>query len=205
MPAEAGVVGGLLLLGAIVGAFILPTLSDRVRKRKPYLLLGVLGSIPWLLGLVLAQEYWMLLVSAFAFGFLLVGIAPIGYQYAAELTYPVPEGTSNGMLTLAGQLSVVFIFAMEALRAPDGSFTPSFLILTGLMLVNALLITRLKESKLIAKPVEPGAASQLACSNLFFPQQPQPGVVEIALCAAGLGHHTQADEAAFEFLVQRAP
>jgi len=152
LPAEAGVVGGLLLLGAIVGAFILPTLSDRVRKRKPYLLLGVLGSIPWLLGLVLAREYWMLLVSAFAFGFLLVGIAPIGYQYAAELTYPVPEGTSNGMLTLAGQLSVVFIFAMEALRAPDGSFTPSFLILTGLMLVNALLITRLKESQLIARP-----------------------------------------------------
>lgn len=152
-PAQAGVVGGLLLLGAILGAFTLPTLSDRVRRRKPYLLLGVLGSIPWLLGLVLAQSYALLLVSAFAFGFLLVGIAPIGYQYAAELTYPVPEGTSNGMLTLAGQVSVVFIFAMQALRAPDGSFTPPFLVLAVLMLLNALLITRLKESQLIASPV----------------------------------------------------
>jgi MFS family permease len=153
-PTQAGVAGGLLLLGAIAGAFVLPTLSDRARKRKPYLLLGVLGSIPWLLGIILSREYWMLLVSAFAFGFLLVGIAPIGYQYAAELTYPVPEGTSNGMLTLAGQVSVVFIFAMEALRAPDGSFTPPFLILAGLMLVNALLVTRLKESKLIAGPAK---------------------------------------------------
>jgi hypothetical protein len=95
------------------------------------------------------------LVCAFAFGFLLVGIAPIGYQYAAELTYPVPEGTSNGMLTLAGQVSVVFIFAMEAMRTPDGSFTVPFLILAGLMLVNALLITRLKESELIANPIQP--------------------------------------------------
>jgi MFS family permease len=150
-PEQAGLVGGLLLLGAIAGAFILPTLSDRARKRKPYLLLGVLGSIPWLLGIILAREYWILLVSAFAFGFFLVGIAPIGYQYAAELTYPVPEGTSNGMLTLSGQLSVVFIFAMEAMRAPDGSFTLPFLILAGLMLVNALLVTRLSESKLIAR------------------------------------------------------
>jgi MFS family permease len=151
-PTQAGVLGGLLLLGAIAGAFVLPTLSDKRRKRKPFLLLGVLGSIPWLLGLILAGGYGVLLVSAFAFGFLLVGIAPIGYQYAAELTYPVPEGTSNGMLTLAGQVSVVFIFAMEAMRAPDGSFTVPFLILAGLMLVNALLLTRLKESELIAGP-----------------------------------------------------
>jgi len=156
-PGQAGLLGGLLLLGAIAGAFVLPTLSDKNRKRKPYLLLGVLGSIPWLVGIILAREYGVLLVSAFAFGFLLVGIAPIGYQYAAELTYPVPEGTSNGMLTLAGQLSVVFIFAMEAMRAPDGSFTLPFLILAGLMLVNALLITRLKESELIAKPIQPGS------------------------------------------------
>ncbi|OGO37322.1 MAG: sugar phosphate permease [Chloroflexi bacterium RBG_16_57_11] len=150
-PAQAGVLGGLLLLGAILGAFVLPALSDKARKRKPYLLLGVLGSIPWLLGIILGQVYGVLLVSAFAFGFLLVGIAPIGYQYAAEMTYPVPEGTSNGMLTLAGQVSVVFIFAMEAMRAPDGSFTLPFLILAGLMLVNALLLTRLKESELIAR------------------------------------------------------
>ena len=136
-PDQAGLIGGLLLLGAILGAFILPTLSDKHRKRKPYLLLGVLGSIPWLLGIILGQAYGVLLVSAFAFGFLLVGIAPIGYQYAAELTIPVPEGTSNGMLTMAGQVSVVFIFAMEAMRAPDGSFTVPFLILAGLMLVNA--------------------------------------------------------------------
>jgi MFS family permease len=155
-PAQAGVLGGLLLLGAIAGAFILPTLSDKRRRRKPYLLLGVLGSIPWLLGIILGQAYGVLLVSAFAFGFLLVGIAPIGYQYAAELTYPVPEGTSNGMLTMAGQVSVVFIFAMEAMRAPDGSFTVPFLILAGLMLVNAVLLTKLKESELIAGPIQPG-------------------------------------------------
>jgi MFS family permease len=150
-PEQAGLIGGLLLLGAIAGAFILPTLSDKSRKRKPYLLLGVLGSIPWLLGIILAAQYGVLLVCAFAFGFFLVGIAPIGYQYAAELTYPVPEGTSNGMLVLAGQVSVVFIFGMEAMRAPNGSFTVPFLILAGLMLVNALLLTRLKESTLITQ------------------------------------------------------
>jgi MFS family permease len=150
-PEQAGTLGGLLLLGAILGAFILPTLSDMLRKRKIFLLLGILGAAPWLLVLTLAQNYWLLSISALVFGFLLIGLAPIGYQYAAELTYPVPEGTSNGMLVLAGQVSVIFIIGMEALRAEDGSFTLPLLLLTGLMLVSALLVTRLKESELIAQ------------------------------------------------------
>jgi MFS family permease len=150
-PEQAGAIGGLLLLGGILGAFILPTLSDRIRKRKPFIVAGALGCIPGLLGITFAQHYGLLLASAFEFGFMLIGIAPIGYQYAAETTYPVPEGTSNGMLTLAGQVSVVFIFMMEALRGKDGSFSLPLVLLAGLMLVNAVLMTRLRESELVAK------------------------------------------------------
>lgn len=153
-PTQAGVLGGLLLLGGILGAIILPTLSDRARKRVPYLFIGTLFSIPGLLGLAYAQVYWVLLASGFFYGFFMISTAPLGYQYAAELTYPVPEGTSNSMLTLAGQVSVVFIYGMEALRSPDGSFTLSLMILTGLLLVNAVLISRLKESPLIMGPQE---------------------------------------------------
>ncbi|MCU0488624.1 MAG: MFS transporter, partial [Anaerolineales bacterium] len=148
-PDQAGVLGGLLLLGGILGAIILPGISDRLRRRKPFLLLGVLGCLPGLLGLTFSLNYGWLILSAFEFGFMLIGIAPIGYQYAAELTYPVPEGTSNGMLALAGQVSVVFIYAMEALRLADGSFTPSLLLLAGLMLLNAGLVSRLKESLIV--------------------------------------------------------
>lgn len=149
-PEQAGIIGGLLLLGGIVGAAILPTLSDKSRKRIPFLLLGTLGCIPGLLGLTFGLTYELLLVSAFFYGFFMVSTAPIGYQYAAELTYPVPEGTSNSMLTLAGQISVVFIYGMEAIRNPDGSFTTSLLILAGLMLANVLLVSRMKESKLVS-------------------------------------------------------
>jgi MFS family permease len=148
-PTEAGLVGGLLLLGGIVGAFILPTLSDKKGKRKPFLMIGMIGAIPGLLGITFAQNYVLLLISAFVFGFFLVSSAPIGYQYAAEMTYPAPEGTSNGLLVLAGQVSVVFIYLMEAMKDSDGSFTTSLLVLAGLVVVNFFLITRLEESKLL--------------------------------------------------------
>jgi MFS family permease len=146
---QAGNLGGALLIGGIVGAIIIPVLSDRLRKRKIFLLVGMALSIPWLAGVIFTSSYWLVIGSMFLLGFFLMSLAPVGYQYAAEITYPAPEGTSNGLINLAGQASVVFIYGMEALKSKDGSFTPSLLILLGLMVVCIILILGLKESAML--------------------------------------------------------
>ena len=66
-------------------------------------------------------------------------------QYAAEIAYPTPEGTSNGLIMLSGQASVIFVYIMEALKSKDGSFTPSLLLAAGLLLVSAVIITQLHD------------------------------------------------------------
>jgi MFS family permease len=76
--------------------------------------LGLLLAIPGLIGLAFATSSWLLFVSAFAMGFFLVSTSPIGMQYASEVTQPTPEGTSNGLIQLFGQASVVFVYIMEA-------------------------------------------------------------------------------------------
>jgi len=144
-PADAGTLGALMLAGGVLGAIVIPAISDRQHKRRRYLLLGTLMAIPGLVGLTFAQSYWLLLLSGFVLGFFLISTSPIGMQYAAEITYPTPEGTSNGLIQLFGQASVVFVFIMEALKSPDGSFTPALLPAIGLMVVSALLITQLRE------------------------------------------------------------
>ncbi len=151
-PTDAGTVGALMLVGGIVGAVIMPSLSDKQHKRVRYLMLGFLLAIPGLLGLTFATHFWLLLVSAFGLGFFLVSTSPIAMQYAAELTFPTPEGTSNGLIQLFGQASVVFVYIMEALRSGDGAFTPSLLLSLGLIVVSALIITRMKDPE--AAPVQ---------------------------------------------------
>ena len=96
-------------------------------------------------GLAFATTFWLLLVSAFALGFFLVSTSPIGMQYAAEITFPTPEGTSNGLIQLFGQASVIFVYIMEALKSGDGSFTPSLLLAVGLLIVSAAIITQLHD------------------------------------------------------------
>jgi len=148
---EAGELGGFFLLGGILGAVVIPTLSDKYRKRKFFMLLGMVLAVPGLIGIIYASSYWPMVISIIALGFFMVGLAPVGYQYAAEITYPAPEGTSNGLLVLAGQVSVVFVYAMEALKSVDGSFTNSLLMLLGFMIVGVIFLSMIKESTMIGE------------------------------------------------------
>lgn len=145
---QAGVLGGLMLAGGIVGAVVISLLSDQSRRRKPFLLLATIGLIPGLMGIAYSTSYWLLLASGFAFGFFLLSAGPIGFQYAAEITHPAPEATSNTLLLVAGQISgIIFIFGMDALKAPaSGAMTASLLILAALTVGSTILAGLLAES-----------------------------------------------------------
>ncbi len=119
---QAGFVGGAMIAGGLVGAVVLPTLSDRLRRRKPFLMMGIAGAVLGLAGVAWVQSYAALLASSLVLGFFLLSAGPIGFQYAAEVTFPIQEGTSNGLVLLAGQVAgILFIFALDGLKSPTGS------------------------------------------------------------------------------------
>ncbi len=144
---QIGDAGGLMIFGGILGAVVLPLLSDRLRRRVPFVILAVVGATLGLAGITYVTGYGLLLVFSFLFGFFLLSAGPIGFQYGAEITNPAPEGTSNGLLLLMGQISgIAFILGMDAMKSPtDGSMTGPLLILVGLLVVCLIMATRLKE------------------------------------------------------------
>lgn len=145
---QAGNIGGLMILGGIIGAVVIPLLSDHYRKRVPFLVAAIAGAILGLLGVTFATSYGLLLGSAFVFGFSLLSAGPLGFQYGAEITQPTPEGTSNGLLLMMGQISgIVFILGMDSLKSPvSGSMTAPLLALIALMAASLLVGMRLKEA-----------------------------------------------------------
>ncbi len=149
--AQAGMLGGLMLIGGIAGAIIIPIISDRRRRRKPFIILALSCLLPGLLGMIYATDYRLLLLCGFIFGFFLLSAGPIGFQYGAEITHPAPEGTSNSLLLAMGQVSgVVFIFGMDAFKSPAGLMTVPLLVLLGLTAASLILSLFLRES-----PVSP--------------------------------------------------
>ncbi len=111
---ETGMVGGIMLVGGVLGALILPWMSDRKNKRKSFLVVSMLLMLPGLVGLTVFHEFVPMLISAFVFGFFIMGAGPIGFQYGAEKSYPAPESTSQGIILLVGQISgIVFVFGLK--------------------------------------------------------------------------------------------
>jgi MFS family permease len=143
---QTGQVGGIMLVAGLVGAVILPLLSDKLRKRKVFIVIAMALSAPGLIGLTFAHHYYMLLAASFIMGFFLLGAgAPVGFQYSAEVTRPAPESTSQGLLLLLGQISgIVFIVGINiiGIAAAMGIFI-------GFAAINIILSLLLNESEMI--------------------------------------------------------
>ncbi len=148
---QAGNLGAVILIAGIFGAIVWPILSDKLRIRGRILMWAILLGVPGLIGLIYVTSYGLLLLAGAVLGFFSMSVGPIVYQFAAEVTRPAPEGTSNGLIVMSGQLSgIIFIFGMDMFKDPvSGSMTTILLVLLGFKIVNVFLASRLVDSDLI--------------------------------------------------------
>ncbi len=151
-----GLIGGLMLIGGILGASILPILSDKLRKRKIFLVICMAGMVPGIFGLTFAGSlssdpdtiYVINLAAAFILGFFIMSAGPLGFQYAAEVSHPAPESTSQGMLLWVGQITgMIFVAGMSV---ESNRYLPTFMISFAVLSVFCLAaVLLLRESPMI--------------------------------------------------------
>jgi len=145
-----GLIGGVMLIGGIIGALVIPTLSDRYRRRKLFLVICLAGMLPAVAVLTSAGNlgddpetiYRISLVASFSLGFFVMSAGPVGFQYAAEVNVPAPESISQGILLWVGQLTgMVFVAGMSIHENRHlGLFMNLFVTLAVLTLAAVLLL-----------------------------------------------------------------
>jgi len=151
-----GLIGGLMLIGGILGASILPILSDKFRKRKVFLVICIAGMVPGVFGLTFAGNlasdpetiYAISLAASFVLGFFIMSAGPLGFQYAAEVSHPAPESTSQGMLLWVGQVTgLIFVAGMSV---ENNSYLPAFMTCFAILSLFSLgAVLLLRESPMI--------------------------------------------------------
>lgn len=92
----------------------------------------------------LNRDLWIIFLAAGALGFFMTGYLPIGFEFAAELTYPVSEGTTSGLLNGAVQVvGVIMTWGIGKLMYTLSIFTAN-LIMCGFLFAGMIITCVIK-------------------------------------------------------------
>ncbi|MEM2957589.1 MAG: MFS transporter [Candidatus Jordarchaeaceae archaeon] len=119
-----GTVGALITFGGIFGCLILPTISDKIKRRKPFIVLTAIVTPP-LVYIIGTMSGWIIMLAAFLLGFFLLSAMPISFQVAMETRAigPMLAGLAVGGLYTLGNLGgAVGPLVMESLETSSLSY-----------------------------------------------------------------------------------
>jgi len=143
----AGILGMALLSGGIAGTIIMSLLSDKLKHRKSIMILSMIIATVSLLVFSFSYNALLLIISIACFGFGLMGSGPVTLEYAVDVTKPVPEASSNGMLMMGGAIGgIIFIVGLENVKF-SGDYFPALIIQTVLLALCVVLTFFLEEFK----------------------------------------------------------
>jgi predicted MFS family arabinose efflux permease len=136
---QAGLIGGALIVGGIVGAVVIPALSDAVRRRKPFLMLCALAALVTIYPLCEQSRYGLLLALGALHGFFFMPAFALLLEMSAQLAGVRSAGSATSLLMLAGNAGgVVVILAMPMVNS-GGTYHRAVLLMCGLMAVTLAL------------------------------------------------------------------
>src|ERR671930_613613 len=131
--AGAGLVAGMITIAGMAGSVVLGAASDRLRRRKPFLVAAGVAAAPalWLLG-----QLGPLLPAASLLGFFLLAALPIAIAVASEDRSLGPQvgSTAVGVMLLAGNPGGAVVVAVLGLALRDaGALTAALAVAVALL------------------------------------------------------------------------
>uniref|UniRef100_A0A1B6KB51 Choline/ethanolamine transporter FLVCR1 n=1 Tax=Graphocephala atropunctata TaxID=36148 RepID=A0A1B6KB51_9HEMI len=108
---DAGRIGLMMVVAGMLGSICCGVVLDKTHKFKETTLgvyfFSLVGMVVYTF--TLSSGYIAVVyITATLLGFFMTGYLPVGFELAAELTYPEPEGTSAGLLNAGAQVFGIF-------------------------------------------------------------------------------------------------
>jgi MFS family permease len=143
---DAGIISAILILSGIIGCIVIPMVSDRIRKRKPFLLLASAVGAVCIIALMVAKGYGANMVNGIFLGFFLISALPIMLTMSAEITGARFAGISVGYLQLLGNAAAVAIVPiMESMHSITGQYILPLAFIAGLLGISFVLALVIRE------------------------------------------------------------
>jgi len=143
---QAGLVGGIMILGGIIGSIIMPTLSDKMKILKPIILLNLAVGTSILFFIEVFNGILFLSIAFFVAGFFLMSALPLVLEISSKISSIGMEGRASSLLWFFSQIgSVILIAIVEPIKSITGSYYYSIFILSILWAVAFFLFIGINE------------------------------------------------------------
>lgn len=144
---DAGAISAVLIFAGTLGCFVIPLLSDKLKKRKPFLIMAALIGMICVVVLMIPMSYTINMVNSIMLGFFLLPALPIMLTMSVEITGAEFAGISVAYLQLMGNAAAIAIVPiMEILRGVGGSHVVSLAFIAVLLFAALIMALRVKET-----------------------------------------------------------
>ena len=143
---QAGLIGGLMIIGGIIGSIFIPVISDRLNKIKPFVLINLAIGTFLLYFIVVFSDFIVLAIIFFIMGFFLMSALPLVLEMSSKITDPGVEGQASSLLWFFSQVgSVLLIIIIEPIKTIWNSYYYSILLIVFLWVIAFILFFGVKE------------------------------------------------------------
>jgi len=144
---NAGTISALLIFSGIVGCIAIPITSDKIRRRKPFLITAGVVAMICITILIFADSYIANAINAVILGFFLLSGLPILLTMATELTGEKFAGISMGYIWLLGNAgSAAMVPIIETLHERTSSYVLPLSFLVSLTFIAFIMVVLIRET-----------------------------------------------------------
>ncbi len=150
---EAGLIGAFMIVGGIVGSIIIPTLSDKLKVRKPFLALCCLAAMITIYPLCTMSSLNILYLLGGVLGFFFLPGYALLLSMCEEMAGIEKAGAATGLLMMAGNAGAVVVIALMPIIIGENALWTNaiYLMLALISIALIFIIGFLKESFIKSK------------------------------------------------------
>lgn len=154
--ATAGIITAMLIVGGILGALLIPLLSDYLQKRRIFLILATLIGASATYPLLYLTTGTTTLLLSFILGFFLLAGYPLLIAAAEDTVHASQAAKAVAMLMMMGNLGgVIMVLLMQSVKGLTGSWTPTGWVLIIAVASATFLVLKIKDKPAIKSTVKP--------------------------------------------------
>lgn len=144
---NAGIIAALLVFAGAVGCVVIPMVSDRIKRRKPFLILAALVGTLCVGILMIKSNFIINMGNAAVLGFFLLAALPIMLTMSVEICGEKYAGISAAYLQLLGNgAAIAFVPLIEVFHKTSGGYIVPLAFVSVLLFIAFVFATRIKET-----------------------------------------------------------